>query len=364
MKKYSNYFVVSLMIVCMIENSVQAHKEELLEKFSLEMTFNNLINYEDFKNACDVLFVHTNSENQHFDPTWFRAKNGKKNSTQKMLFATDPSMDQQGDRVQTEYLVEQGDLVQPGDLVFVRRPNVFFTTVHPHIRHPYIIVTHGNSYSRFKRQYSQFLDDPKIIAWFSIHTGNKVHPKLYPLPLGVRKLPHVIHKGKKLSLHAFFKKVRKTTHKEHLVYMNFLDRTHPERKIIKEMFAHKPFCLREDKVDFETFMNHIAQSKFTFAPRGVGPADSFRIWESLMVGSIPLVKKSKYMDMCLYEELPVLIVDSWETVTESFLEEAYEAMSGASYATEKLSMGYWLRKIFMVRDQFLKQNKLARRMSP
>ncbi|MBA3752152.1 hypothetical protein H0X06_05185 [Candidatus Dependentiae bacterium] len=307
-------------------------------------TQKNFINYGDFKSVCDVLFLHENREGQAFDPIWFRVK-GKANETgQRRIVASAPF---------------DPSAVQPGDLVFVRRPQSFFESIHPQIHNPYIIITHGNSSSKFKRKYISVLEDSKIIAWFTIHAGNAVHPKLHPLPLGVRQLPNFSSAGKRLSLKRLCKRLKKTMAKKYLVYMNFLDRTHPERKKIRELFENKPFCLEENKVDFETFMSHMAQSKFTLAPRGVGPADSFRIWESLMVGSIPIVKRSRFMDCSLYEGLPVLIIDKWEDVTEEFLEKKYAQMSSLTYSTHKLYMQYWLKKIFTIRDQFLSKEKIV-----
>ena len=55
------------------------------------------------------------------------------------------------------------------------------------------------------------------------------HPKYFQIPIGVVQQPE--NYKKKAQLHALFKRLRKTTQKEHLLYMNFADwHKKPERK--------------------------------------------------------------------------------------------------------------------------------------
>ncbi|MBA3751679.1 hypothetical protein H0X06_02660 [Candidatus Dependentiae bacterium] len=100
----------------------------------------------------------------------------------------------------------------------------------------------------------------------------------------------------------------------------------------------------------------MAQCKFTLSPRGVAPSDTFRAWESLIVGSIPIIKKTKDTNMSLYEGLPVLFIDSWNVVTKKFLEEEYKKLSSIKYSTEKLYMHYWTKKIINTKYKFLKEH--------
>ena len=248
--------------------------------------------------------------------------------------------------------------IQPGDIIFVRKPYLFLHTIHPHIKVPYVIITHGHSPDAFNKEYLPFLDESTIIAWFTIHAGafTSHHEKLFSLPLGIRQWPNFNKKPRFKKLNKLFTSLRTSDQpKKHLVYMNFLDWTDPERKEIRKQFSGKPFCLEAERVSTKVFMQQMASCKFTFAPRGVAPLDTFRIWESLIVGSFPIVKKSENTDMFLYEGLPILFINSWNEITQEFLEEQYEALSSKRYSVEKLYMEYWIQKILHVRHNFLKK---------
>ena len=58
------------------------------------------------------------------------------------------------------------------------------------------------------------------------------------------------------------------------------------------------------------------------------------------MGSIPIVKTST-LDP-LFIDLPVLIVQDWEDVTEEFLLYHYEAMQRKTYNMQKIYINYWL----------------------
>ena len=60
------------------------------------------------------------------------------------------------------------------------------------------------------------------------------------------------------------------------------------------------------------FYEQIAKAKFVLCPSGIG-MDSFRIWESLMLGSIPIVESNAGLDRT-YSNLPVLVVANYSQV--------------------------------------------------
>jgi hypothetical protein len=67
----------------------------------------------------------------------------------------------------------------------------------------------------------------------------------------------------------------------------------------------------------------MAKSKFILSPEGTG-IDCHRIYESIYFDAVPLLKTSR-MDN-FYKNLPVLIVDKWEDITEDFLNTNYEGL--------------------------------------
>ena len=88
------------------------------------------------------------------------------------------------------------------------------------------------------------------------------------------------------------------------------------------------------------YLQDLSEHKFCISPPGVG-LDAHRTWEALMVGTIPIVLSSP-MDP-LYDDLPVVIVDSFEVVTKDSLEAVYESVraNAAGYDYSKLFVHYW-----------------------
>lgn len=90
------------------------------------------------------------------------------------------------------------------------------------------------------------------------------------------------------------------------------------------------------------YLIDLARSKFVLSPRGNG-LDCYRTWEALYMGAFPVVRSSEIDS--LFENLPVLIVDEWENVTEAFLKEKYSEMEAKEFQWEKLHPEYWFKLI-------------------
>jgi hypothetical protein len=82
--------------------------------------------------------------------------------------------------------------------------------------------------------------------------------------------------------------------------------------------------------------------KFVLSPRGAGE-DCHRTWEAIIVGCIPIVKSSLLNE--LYEDLPILVVNDWNEITEEFLERKYTEITAKTYDMSKLSLEYWTNVI-------------------
>ena len=236
--------------------------------------------------------------------------------------------------------------VKPGDIVFVRDFKTYFKQKHQEITVPYFILTHGEFRDKFKKKYLKYLEDDRILAWFTIHPIAIEHERVIPLPLGV--VQHKKNHDRQKQTHENFMKLR-ARNKEKLLYMNFTEWHMPFRTRIRKIFEDKPFCTYAKRCSFEKFMTDLASHKFAVSPPGLGP-DCYRVWECVMVGTIPIVEHS-YLDY-LYEGLPVLFIDDWEEVTEEFLNRKYREMTAKIYSQKTLSMEHWVDVIDSVRKKF------------
>lgn len=238
--------------------------------------------------------------------------------------------------------------VEPGDVIFVRCFDKFFREMHSRIEHPYIIVSHGECLEAIQKEHLAYMDEEKVIAWFGIHAYEERHPKFTPIPIGVLQEP--AHYKKKKQMDQFFTELRQTSKKDHLVYMNFAAQDEkPERQMLRKKFMDKPYCKRGARQPFKEYMKEMASCMFAFSPPGLG-CDCYRTWEALLVGCIPIVRSSQLNE--LYKDLPILVIDSWNEISEEFLREQYEKITSKKYDIRKLYMEYWIEKINGVRDRF------------
>jgi hypothetical protein len=202
---------------------------------------------------------------------------------------------------------------------------------------PYILITH-NSDDSAPGPHTAILDNDNLIAWFTLNYDGYAHPKLHALPIGLANFCWAHG-----NIHTF-KKAHEAAHtKDHLAYMNFTIQTfYAERWPVFRLFSNVPFCYRTIKKPFAGYLVDLAASDFSISPRGFG-LDTHRLWESLYLHTIPIVRSSS-LDS-LYEGLEVLIIDKWEVVNEEFLKQKKIEFSQKTFRRDKLEMDYWIKLI-------------------
>ena len=236
--------------------------------------------------------------------------------------------------------------VKSGDMIFVRDIRSFFKEKHHKIKVPYFVLTSGEYLDMFQEKYFKYLEDGKILAWFTVHPCKIAHERVIPIPLGVVQYEWLYKRRRKVQ--AQFMKYRNTPKKK-LLYMNFTEWRMPFRTKIKDFFKNKLFVTDQERCSFTEYSSELAQHKFVLSPPGLGP-DCYRVWEACLAGTIPIVQHS-YLDF-IYEGLPILFIDSWSEVTEEFLYEKYSEMTSKKYSQETLYMEYWIDLIAKTRQKF------------
>jgi len=245
------------------------------------------------------------------------------------------------------------DSVKPGDTVFVVSTflDYFFSECHPHLP-PYILVTHhfyATSDDDFPGAYADYLDDDKLIAWFT-HNPDRIHPKLYPMPIGIGDTS--CYPGNKKGLIDLY--APRATHHKKKMYMNFTRENHSERAYVYDLFKDNPLCDVSPYKNIERYFLDLAEFAFVLSPRGNG-LDCFRTWEALHMGAFPIVKSSA-LDP-LFTDLPVIIINDWTDITYDFLTKHYqELVSRGDYRWEKLYLPYYLEQIVGLQKKYRIKN--------
>ena len=106
-------------------------------------------------------------------------------------------------------------------------------------------------------------------------------------------------------------------------FNNTIQNTYKKKGLEKLISMNLPdeLLMNITKLRIQPHLAEIALSKFVLCPSGLG-MDTYRLWETLMLGSIPIVESNKGFDRT-YSMLPVLIVPNFDMVTPDLLNEAY-----------------------------------------
>lgn len=219
-----------------------------------------------------------------------------------------------------------------------------------------------------EQEFKTFIENDKIIHWFSQNCICE-HPKLSQIPIGLDYHTMTNHHPKwgpkmnpieqeKLLFSIINAKSFKPFWERELkCYSNFhfftqtkygYDRTDALNNISKNLVFYES----SHQLRLHTW---IKQSKYSFviSPHGNG-LDCHRTWEALILGCIPIVKKSN-LDS-LYLELPVLIVEQWSDVNEELLKNTIEKFKTEQFNYQRLTLSYWINKITSKKQ--LNENKL------
>lgn len=190
----------------------------------------------------------------------------------------------------------------------------------------YSIKTYAYTHATFKEV------PENVVKWFACNV-NVYHPKIQNVPFGLSELPpkeviqHAVKKGK-----------------DKLLYVNFTDYT-IERKLLNNYFRDNPgpnVTYRAKAIPRTEYLKEMSEHKYVLCPRGNG-WDCWRIWEALYLGCIPVVERSYFSTF--FNDLPVMIVDDFKTLTDTKLIKSYDMLGAKTYNLDKLKLEYWKERI-------------------
>ncbi|MBI3236645.1 MAG: putative sugar O-methyltransferase [Chlamydiales bacterium] len=235
------------------------------------------------------------------------------------------------------------ETVRQGDTVFVDYTclELFAKEYLPKIRNKILLVTANYGYgadSAMPGPYAYLLEEEKIAYWFLQNIDREASEKLIPIPIGLanKHFPHgnthLLDQWIPIALQKKAKSIR--------TYLNFSLR--PEREDCVHYFQKMGIPFFEPTKPFASYLQDLSESLFVISPPGNG-VDCHRTWEALLMGCYPVVKSSWLNP--LYEDLPVVIVQNWEEVTENFLKEKAIEFKRGTWKREKLYATYWFEKL-------------------
>ena len=208
----------------------------------------------------------------------------------------------------------------------------------------------------------EILNSPNCIRWFSQNIDAS-HPKLTAIPIGLDY--HTIADGKiepwwgeketPVVQEKFIINLEKPPFEERKlnIYCNFKNSIRgrfgeKDRKTSLIQIPQDLLIIENEKITRKKTWKNMTKYAFVLSPHGNG-LDCHRTWEALVLGCIPIVKKSS-LDI-LYEDLPVLIVDNWSDINKEMLQNTIDNYSKAEFNYDKLTLKYWINLITSYRDE-------------
>tara|TARA_B100000700_G_C14986982_1_gene829336 strand:+ start:717 stop:1718 length:1002 start_codon:yes stop_codon:yes gene_type:complete len=177
-----------------------------------------------------------------------------------------------------------------------------------------------------------------IKKWYALNS-DYLNDNLIPLPLGVANeysyKKNIIKNQLPKEL-----KIDRYEKKENLVYINFTESTnYKERSWIKDYFSSYTWAIVEDsELSIKEYIDKIKKTTFVICPWGNG-VDSHRIWETLSLGSIPIVKK--HLTFKNLSELPILFVNDFKEINEKMLINYLSDFGKRDFNLDLLTSDYW-----------------------
>lgn len=209
----------------------------------------------------------------------------------------------------------------------------------------YILITH---YSDYPIDAIKFSKKPACIKKWYAYCITYDHPILFHIPAGIapRWIPPSWEIEK--TCHEWFtsnaKRLSKTKKDDTTLYCNYtIDQYRPPRENITNILENNgmKYYMPNRRLSCSEYAEDVAKYRFIISPPGNG-IDAHRNWETLYLGSIPIVIKHRiYQDY----DLPFLQVNDFSEVNYKLLEDYLEYYNNHIFDYEPLKLTYWKNRI-------------------
>lgn len=200
-----------------------------------------------------------------------------------------------------------------------------------------LIIIAGSDYAIGDEHMEPFLAFfPTTTFWIWNWCGSL--DKCHLLPLGVnQQATNLLAKRKSLGISFLLNYIGNEKREE---FYHFID-THPEIQ---------QYCLKRG--NFQEYCASLSECYFSTCPMGEG-FDTYRFWESLMVGAIPIVKDHPFYDTLheQYPDIPMIRLRSWDDLPSMLPELTKEKWETLQRPIAVVTQAYWDQQL----EMFLKE---------
>ncbi len=228
--------------------------------------------------------------------------------------------------------------VKKGDIVFVEYNSLReFRKVARKIKNPFILFT-SNDDRPLPLNHRKMLKIKNVAAWFVGNIDCPPSDRLIPVPIG-------LHNATAAAMQSEIP----SKERDIFAYVNFnISTNQKERQPCWDYFSTKNWAHVTRNRSNQEYVEDLSRSVFVISPPGNG-LDCYRTWEAICLRCYPVVLSSTLNP--LYEHLPVVIVDSWDEVTEELLKKKKDEFSKKEWNYETAYAPYWLKKVKTVQQE-------------
>ena len=200
------------------------------------------------------------------------------------------------------------DEVKEGDIVFVKTDYIYhgqFINILKLIKNKFTLISAGSSYnvSLGHPSYLDILNSDKVKYWFCTNPPNIDHPKLIATPIGFEEKER--EGGDQEVIKKHWDNKLRWDDKINKLYLSY------------HTLGHNPSRDKKNKLSFDKYLDEMGKYKYTICLEGSG-FDTHRNYESLLVGSIPIMIDSSVKKIYKDWNLPSIFVDNWTDIRSNF----------------------------------------------
>lgn len=298
------------------------------------------INIYSYDNLCDYVFDDKNQEPSNGNIVFLQLENFPDfeehcKCTENRYIVVSPRSDLGISEQEKEH--PNADLVKKSHLidwkhVADRRDAYLKITLGPcaetnkcRLEHKYSIKFHSGTLSTFQEV------PENITKWFCCNV-NVQHPKIVPIPFGIPDNSPI-----ELMEQLWHRPKRK------LLYVNFQENT-IERQYLNQHFSGCSWATTQFSIlPREQYLKEMAEHQFVLCPFGNG-RDSYRIYEALYMGCIPIVQDSIFASSLFYN-MPVLTIPNYFHLNEINLARFYMQVAHVPTTLDSVFLSYWKNRI-------------------
>lgn len=176
-----------------------------------------------------------------------------------------------------------------------------------------------------------FHEFPKWLKKLYLVHANVQHKKVETIPFGLND------DGPGSS---FIHSLQKTP-KTNLLYCN-LQWNSERRYAVKDWYSRQRWATyrHEPNIPVQDYLKEVASHQFNLCPVGNG-FDQYRLYETIYLGSIPVLEDSTWARSMQKMGIPVLVVSDVNQITPDFLNRYWSAAQEHVWDYSKLTMDHW-----------------------